>query len=357
MVHEITGSFDSSQGGSEFPILWHIGSMKKLLTFAVLLILLLIGGGFLARASLGWNDGMREARSEIHATTLNGKLYVAGGIGLFRVLDSCEALDLESNSWSDCGKLPRTLHHVAMAADDQHIYASGGYVALPFEADKAAGLFRHDPKTGIWAEISKLPHPIGQHAMTHFGGALYLVGGQDDGQDLDTLWRYDIAADTWSALQPMPTARHSHAIARAGPLLYVTGGRSAKFGSEMTRVDVYHLTEDRWTKLPDMPRGRGGHGAFVIDNKLHIFGGESLSAGKVLADHHILDLETLQWSPGEPMNQPRHGFAVSDKEVSSGLPVVGGGARPGLETIFSVTGTSQILRIHPSIESSGLTDN
>ncbi len=347
MVHGITGSFDSSRGGGDFPILWHIASMKKFLVSTILLILLVIGAGFLARTSLGWNDGMNEARSEIHATTLGGQLYVAGGIGLFRVLDSCETLDLKSGSWSSCGKLPRALHHVAMAADDKHVYASGGYVALPFEADQEAGLFRHDPATGTWTEISKLPHPIGQHAMTHFDGTLYLFGGQDDGKDLDTMWRYDIASDKWSAMQPMPTARHSHAIARSGPLLYITGGRSAANGTEMKQVDMYNLIKDRWESLPHMPIGRGGHGAFVDGNRLHIFGGESLSAGEVLADHHILNLETMQWSSGEPLDQPRHGFAVSDIEMPSGLTVVGGGARPGMETIYSVTGTAQTLAIKP----------
>ncbi|QTD55191.1 Kelch repeat-containing protein [Parasphingorhabdus cellanae] len=327
--------------------------MKKFLLATFFLILLVIGGLFMLRLFMGWNNGMHEARSEIHATTLNNRLYVAGGIGLFRVLDSCEALDLTLNVWSDCGKLPRALHHVAMAADDSHVYASGGYVALPFEADKEAGLFRHDPATGTWTEVSKLPHPIGQHAMTHFSGALYLIGGQDNGKDLDTIWRYDIAADTWSAMQPMPTARHSHAIARSGPLLYVTGGRSTEYGTEMRQVDAYHLIEDRWEELPDMPKGRGGHGTFVSGNRLHIFGGESLSDGKVLANHDILDLTTLQWSVGEPLNQPRHGFAVSDTEMPGGITVVGGGARPGFETIYSVTGTAQTLSIEPAMPSVG----
>lgn len=322
-------------------------TMKRFFLAVFGFILLIIGGLFLLRLSMGWNDGMREARSEVHATILDGKLYVAGGIGVFHVLDSCEALDLGTNSWSDCGTLPRALHHVAMAADDQYVYASGGYVALPFEADKDAGLFRFDPSAGTWTEISKLPHRIGQHAMTRFEGALYLVGGQDDGKDLDTIWRYDIATDSWAAKQPMPTARHSHAIARSGPLLYVTGGRSTAFGTEMTQIDVYHLTEDRWDSLPDMPVGRGGHGALAGNNKLHIFGGESLSAGKVLADHHILDLETLRWSDGKPLEQPRHGFAVGDREAPTGVTIVGGGARPGFQTIYSVTGTTQILDIGP----------
>lgn len=319
--------------------------MKKFFLTTVLLILIVAGGLTLLRMAMGWNAGMSEARSEIHAATQGGKLYVAGGIGLFRVLDSCEALDLMTNRWTSCGTLPRPLHHVAMAADDENVYASGGYVALPFEADQEAGLFRHDAKTQNWLEISKLPHPIGQHAMVHFGGSLYVVGGQNDGQDLNTLWRYDIAKDSWNAMEPMPTARHSHAISVSGTQLYVTGGRSAKLGSEIQRIEVYNLDGNNWESLPDMPVGRAGHGTVVHQNRLHVFGGESLSENKVLLGHDVLNLATLQWSAAPPLDQPRHGFAFSETAALTEVTIVGGGARPGMETIYSVTGDVQTVEL------------
>lgn len=315
--------------------------MKKFLLVVILLLLLVIGAGTITRQVMGWNAGMSQPRSEIHATTFEGKIYIAGGIGLFRVLDSCEALDLAMNIWSDCGRLPRSLHHVAMASDDTHVFASGGYVALPFKADPEPGLFRLDPASGKWTEISKLPHPIGQHAMTYFDGALFLVGGQDDGQDLDTVWRYDIAADRWDAMTPMPTARHSHAIARDGSKLYVTGGRSAALGTEIRLVEIYDLAENRWEGGPDMPTGRGGHGAVVASGRLHVLGGESLSEGRVLPDQDVLDLATGIWTGGPEMGQPRHGFAIGETVGQGGITIIGGGARPGLETIYSVTGTVQ----------------
>ncbi|SIN62577.1 N-acetylneuraminic acid mutarotase [Parasphingorhabdus marina DSM 22363] len=315
--------------------------MKKILFTFILLVLLAIGAGALTRQAMGWNDGMTQARSEIHAATLDGKLYIAGGIGLFRVLDSCEVLDLTMDIWTSCGRLPRPLHHVAMAADDTHVYASGGYVSLPFNADPEAGLFRFDPEAGQWTEISKLPHPIGQHSMTHFDGGLFLIGGQDSGRDLDTVWRYDIAADRWEAMASMPTARHSHAIAKSGSQLFVTGGRSAALGTEIRLIEIYDLAENSWTKGPDMPTGRGGHGAAVASGRLHILGGESLTEGRLLPDHDILDLATDSWIFGPEMSQPRHGFAIGEMAGQGGLTIIGGGARVGIETIYSVTGTVQ----------------
>lgn len=321
--------------------LWHTRCMKKILVVLLLLVLLVVGAGALTRQAMGWNDGMAQARSEIHATTLDGKLYIAGGIGLFRVLDSCEVLDLTMDIWEGCGKLPRPLHHVAMASDATYVYASGGYISLPFNADPEPGLFRLNPESGEWMEISKLPHPIGQHAMTYFDGALYLIGGQDSGRDLDTVWRYDIGADRWDTMAPMPTARHSHAIARSGPKLYVTGGRSAELGTEIRLIEIFDLAENRWENGPDMPIGRGGHGAAVAAGRLHILGGESLTEGRLLPEHDILDLANGNWTAGPEMIQPRHGFAIGESAGQGGLTIIGGGARVGIETIYSVTGTVQ----------------
>ncbi len=316
--------------------------MKKILIGIVAFIGLIAVGLFVMRQAYGWNDGMANARSEIHAATLDGRIYIAGGIGLFRVLDSCENFNIQTNSWADCAPLPRPLHHVAMAADNNSIFASGGYIALPFEQDEDASMFALDPAADSWTELAKAPHPIGQHAMVHNDGKLYLVGGQNGSEDLATLWSYNISAKQWIELAPMPTARHSHAIAVSDEKLYVSGGRSAALGSEITIVEVYDFNNNSWETLPEMPKGRGGHGSFVRAGKLHVFGGESLSQGKVLASHDILDLQSATWTTGPDMALPRHGFAVGD-DGTGGVTILGGGAHPGLQTIYSVTGTTQKL--------------
>ncbi|MEP2989414.1 MAG: kelch repeat-containing protein [Parasphingorhabdus sp.] len=317
--------------------------MKKLLISLLALIGIITAGLFILRQTQGWNDGMGEARSEIHAAVLNSKIYVAGGIGLFRVLDSCETYDLESQRWANCAPLPRPLHHVAMAADKTKVYASGGYVALPFEQDQDAALFVLAPGKDRWRELAKLPHPIGQHAMVHLNGIIYIIGGQNGSEDLASLWAFDLTEKQWTEMASMPTARHSHAITVSENKLYVSGGRSAALGTEITAVEVYDFASDSWDILPKMPTGRGGHGSFIRTGKLHIFGGESLRDRKVLANHNILNLQTATWSTGPDMKFPRHGFAVGDNGTGHSATIIGGGAHPGLQTIYSVTGTNQTL--------------
>ncbi len=237
--------------------------MKKFFTALLILLALVAVGLFSLRQFSGWNDGMSNARSEIHAAVLGQKLYVAGGIGLFRVLDSCEVFDLTTREWDACETLPRPLHHVAMAADNKRVYASGGYVALPFEQDQDAALIALDPESNGWNEVSKLPHPVGQHAMVYRHGKLYLIGGQNGFEDLATLWSYDLELNQWNEMASMPTPHHSHAIAIEGSKLYVTGGRSAALGTEITIVEAYDFATGRWDTLPEMPTRRAGHGAFI----------------------------------------------------------------------------------------------
>ncbi|QJB70162.1 Kelch repeat-containing protein [Parasphingorhabdus halotolerans] len=315
--------------------------MKRLFATIIGILVLAVGGLFLGRALMGWDDGMDYPRSEIHGTTAGNKAFVAGGIGLFRVLDSCEYYDISDGELHSCPDLPRPLHHVAMASDGKTVFASGGYIALPFEQDPNGTLFALEDGSAEWEAIAKLPHPIGQHAMVYRDEKLYLVGGQRGTTDLSTLWSYDIGTGQWAEKALMPTARHSHAIAVADNILYVSGGRSKALGTEIDIIEAYDFASDQWRVLPKMKTGRGGHSSFVRNGKLHIIGGESISGNGLIASHEILDLQSQQWSSGAPLKFPRHGFAIADFGADGDVYAIGGGARAGLQTIYSVTATIQ----------------
>ena len=52
---------------------------------------------------------MKTGRSEIAVAQLDGKVYVAGGIGFFKVLKSCEVFIVAKNSWSKLSYLAAVL--------------------------------------------------------------------------------------------------------------------------------------------------------------------------------------------------------------------------------------------------------
>ena len=326
--------------------------MMKLLFKAFLgLFAILFGLGLLAWLSgpslLSGEGDMSEPRSEIHAAELDGTIYVAGGIGFFRTLSSCAAFDTQSQRFSDCPKLPRALHHVAMAAGEGKVFASGGYESLPFNQDPLGALFVLDVEkgAGAWTELAPLPAPLGQHAMFYREGAIWLVGGESQGNVLASLQVYDLATGEWSQRASMPTARHSHAIALSNDRLFVTGGRSGELGLHSLVIEAYDFTNNSWSALPDAPFPLAGHGATVFEGRLHVFGGENVDANTVFTSHASIDLADPDagWREEVGMAYPRHGLATA--RVGDTAWILGGGKRAGMHTPYSVTGTAFPLNL------------
>lgn len=321
--------------------------MKWALVIVATLGLAVVIAWFAGPWLLRGKGDMAEPRSEVHAAELDGVIYVAGGIGFFRTLASCAAFDTGSKDFSACPDLPRALHHIALTAGEGQVFASGGYSSLPFILDAEAALFALDPSEmePQWRELAKLPLPLGQHAMIYNDGAVWLVGGDRDGETVGALTRYDLSSGKWSQMAPMPTARHSHAVAMGDGSLYVTGGRSAQLGSQSHVVEAYYFEANGWSSLPDAPFDLGGHGAVFHKGRLHVFGGEDLNTGTVVRQHAWLDVAnpTSGWQDGEDMPRGRHGFATA--RIGEQAWIIAGGKRAGLRTPWSVTGTAFALEL------------
>jgi Kelch motif len=319
--------------------------------FAALLVVVPAGAYLIGPSLMTGAGDMSEPRSEVHAAELDGVIYVAGGIGFQRTLKSCVAFEVSSQSFSDCPDLPRTLHHVGMAAGAfegrGQVFATGGYSSLPFNQDPDGALFVFSPTDAEheWRELSRLPEPLGQHAMFYREGKLWLIGGQSGDRTLGTIRTYDLVSGEWGEAQPMPTPRHSHAYAVSEGKLYVTGGRSDKLGPHATVIEVYDFASDSWESLPDAPFPLAGHGAAVFEGRLHVFGGEDVTTSEVFTHHFSVDLadSSSGWREETPMSAGRHGFAIW--RVGDTAWILGGGELAGWKTLTSVTGTAFPLKL------------
>ncbi|MFK7965405.1 MAG: Kelch repeat-containing protein [Burkholderiaceae bacterium] len=289
------------------------------------------------------HNAMPTARSEIYCASVEHKIYVAGGLGFFRTVDACEVFNTRPSRWSSCPSLPYPLHHAAMAAHGNRVYANGGYVSLTFKPDPGSALWSLSTDGHAWQRVSSLPVPLGEHTMTAVGDELFLIGGRHHGEDSNQVWRYDIGTQQWSQQRPMPLARHSFAAVAVGTRIWVMGGRSAQGGSKLTDVTVYDTALDRWQAGPSLPVGRGGHSAVVLGQQIHVFGGEQFNPNRVLNRHDVLDIATGQWLQSTPSPTARHGSAAGKADAQAF--VIGGGTRPGLKTVFSVSPKTEALAI------------
>ncbi len=305
--------------------------------FALLLLWLVV-----PTASAQWQSGaaMATPRSEIAAAELNGNLYVAGGIGFLRTLRSCELYTVVADLWQPCPDLPRALHHVDMAADGTKVYAAGGYTSLRFTHDPNPTLFSLAPESTSWDVVAPLPTPIGEHLLVYVNQQLLLIGGRTPDGDSNKVWAFNSQARSWTARAPMPTKRHSSAAVVVDNEVWVLGGRSSTLGSRIKRVEVYNVSRDIWRSELPMPTGRGGHAVAYTPGRIHVIGGEIFSPSSVLDRHDVYDIHAGAWESRNPPAAPRHGGTAVG--IGTNIYRLGGGSRPGLQTVFSVTGTLDI---------------
>lgn len=298
-----------------------------------------VPGAAASGADRSWSRiaGMPTARSELAAAELDGRIYVAGGIGQWGTSSAFEVYDPARHSWRRLAPLPTATHHPAMAAANDRIYLSGGYGDI-FFSHILTGVWAYDPGTDRWNRVTSMPSPRAAHKLVTLGGKLYVVGGR--GPDSSALWVYNPANGQWDMSRAaLPTAREHLATAVVGGKLYVIGGRD-KDHVNMAVVEVYDPKTDIWARRAGLPEPRGGHTAASVKGRIHVTGGEDMETGTVFADHWVYDPDVDRWQSAPTMPTPRHGI----DSVVSGVTwyVIGGGKAAGYRTIFALTNRVEV---------------
>jgi N-acetylneuraminic acid mutarotase len=309
---------------------------------AILLFCAFIVGIFsLSLAQNGeWSAGasMPTPRTEVTAATLDGLIYVTGGLGEgWSIRDELEVYNPETDTWDSLMPLPVGLHHTTMALALGRLYVSGGYDG-DFSSYQSA-VYAYDPETNVWETVAELPAPRAAHAMVAIDDALYVVGGV--GPRSGELWVYDPQADEWdTSPAPLPTPREHLAAVEMDGLLYVVGGRT--MAGNLGTLEAYDPATNEWAALADMPTPRGGITAAALDGQLHVTGGEVFSPSMTFNEHEIYDPATDTWQTGDPMPTARHGLASVALDgrwyVIGGATLAGGDSIDGLVALVEIFG-------------------
>ncbi len=265
-----------------------------------------------------------SSRTEVGATHLDGRIYVAGGIevgeGSGRVVSTFESFEISTSRWKILPELPEARHHAAVAALDGTIYVIGGFSDMAFTP--SSSVFAFDPGADRWRRAPNLPEPIGAGGAAALGDKIYFVGGVDSsGKASARLYSFDGA--TWRRLRDMPTPREHLAVAATSSFLYVLGGRHPITDA----AERYDPESDSWEALPPKPTARGGiAGAGVGGRFACAVGGED--DRRTYADAECFDEISGAWLTLPQMSVARHGLGAAGTEKY--LYTVAGGDRPGL---------------------------
>lgn len=237
--------------------------------------------------------------------------------------------------------LPRALlSHTAVTLDGR-VYVAGGI------SDTSPNYLNNvyycaqimpDGQLGAWLEASPMPEflGLGMHAAAAHNGKLYVLGGTNRYGPRNMAYFSSANSDgtlsSWTRATPMPESIYAHAAAVHGGRLYFSGGMTRSYGAR-DRVYSAGIKSDgslgSWRRETALPAPLFGHRSFARDGRLFVLGGSSSPAlygpaggpdsvsGAVYAAP-INDDGTLgAWEaqPPLPGGLAFYGLAVSEKSV------------------------------------------
>ena len=185
--------------------------------------------------------------------------------------------------------------------------------------------------TNSWSiNHMKLPIRSAGHGVVELEGKLYVAGGHDGKEYLDSLYSLDMSTMVWEEMSSMMSKRSYIAAVIFNGKIIVLGGRDET--SVLKTVEMYDPNTNMWIEMPNMNQRRSHFGATVFEGKLFAVGGIADGRNILSSVEYFCPIENV-WIESSPLPTPRYGataMAMEDKIF------VLGGSSDGLARLKSV---------------------
>ncbi|UJR37422.1 hypothetical protein I4U23_030125 [Adineta vaga] len=187
------------------------------------------------------------------------------------------------------------------ASIDDYIYIVGGYN----RGDCLDSIEQFDPNENKWKLLpSRMTSRRGRVSATIINHKIYVYGGSDGQKELNTGECFNLKTkDKWSMIKELSTPVAHSAMCSDDNYVYLIGGiEGDKCKNECYR---YEPKNNTWATLAPMNKERSQAGIVYFNEKIFVFGGSALN--RCLASCEILTLSTNQWTMGPTMKESRRG--------------------------------------------------
>ncbi|CAF1639779.1 unnamed protein product, partial [Adineta ricciae] len=224
---------------------------------------------------------------------------------LIRTSHKCRDLLDEAKRYHlrpDCRKIMTGTRFTSRRGKDEHLIVAGGFGAHQRPVDIVE---RWNPRTNEWAALQPLTKRRRYAAAAAIGKRLYVVGGYDGRQRMNSVECLDLSQEnaTWQPVASLTYRRALPGVCVHQNLIYVCGGFDGS--SRLASTECYDEKTDVWTIGEDMHVGREGAGLVAIGDHLYCIGGyDGLSLLQTVEKY---DINLGRWSQMAPMLTPRSG--------------------------------------------------
>jgi len=211
---------------------------------------------------------MPEGRANMAVASVGLNIYQIGGETAAGVDGKVNYFDSVERIWQEAAEKPTAVADAAAVELYGEIYVPGGRLV---DGQPTAIVEAYSPSQDAWRPIASLPQPLSGGLALSDDAFLYVFGGWDGNEYLDTAFKYDPSANSWRPLAPMPQAR---AFTTGGTLtgkFAVVGGANEQ--GQHRSCHIFDPASETWAECPDMLQARAAAGSSVLLNKLYVIGG------------------------------------------------------------------------------------
>lgn len=243
-----------------------------------------------------WTDerNLKEARGRVNVALIDNALYIVGGSNGVNELDTVECLPLDPSQdekvkWKKCENLPFARSNGGVCALNGKVYCIGGN-ATGQNSVKDCHVFC--PETNTWTSIAPLNTGRCQAGVVAFDGKLWVAGGSDSWNCLNTVECYDPEEDKWSFAAPLSQSRRGCGLAVLNSRIYCVGGSDGS--QSLKSTEYYEPVSKTWVLGPSLNTSRANVGIAAVQNRLYAIGG--FSGKKFLNTIEYFDEEANEWT-------------------------------------------------------------
>ncbi|TFK06247.1 zona pellucida-like domain-containing protein 1 [Platysternon megacephalum] len=197
---------------------------------------------------------------EFACITLKNEVYISGGK---ETQHDVWKYNSSINKWIQIEYLNIGRWRHKMAVLGGKVYVVGGFDGI----QRINSVETYDPFHNCWSEAAPLMVNVSSFAAASYKKKLYVIGGGPNGKlATDKTQCYDPAMNNWSLKSPMPVEAKCINAVSFRDHIYVVGGA-------MKALYSYNPLQDTWCLVTQFTHERASCGISPCNNKLFITGG------------------------------------------------------------------------------------
>ena len=268
------------------------------------------------------------------AVSMGGNIYEIGGgtydIGGKTLEQYASTLlqeyDPAADTWRDLAPMPKGLSHIGATSLNGKLYVAGGFTIPPprgvdLHLGAVDSFFVYDPATNRWQMLAPLSSPRGSVGLAAVAGKIHVVAGR--GEDQMVIGKhevYDLATEKWTEAAPLTNPRDHIGIVVLDGRIHVVGGRNS-LNFNLPLHDVFDPATGQWTQSTPLPIALSGNTAAAYRGFL-VYAGADCSGQKATAEHEAFDPKSGKWMTLARFPEGLQAFGAAS--VGDSLYFVGG---------------------------------